>query len=98
MNFIKQNILMTKKNSVFIATSLDGYIADKTGAVDWLDLIPNPKQDDMGYFKFIKDIDALVMGRSSFETVLGFDVDWPYTVPVFVLSNSLNKVPENLVG
>jgi len=83
------------KNSVFIATSLDGYIADKEGSIDWLDMVPNPEGDPMGYFKFTANIDALVMGRSSFETVLGFDVDWPYKQPVFVLSNNLKSIPES---
>ena len=38
-------------------------------------------------------LDALVMGRTTFETVCGFDIDWPYTKPVFVLSNSLDEIP-----
>jgi dihydrofolate reductase len=86
---------MDKKNRVFIATSLDGYIADKNGGIDWLHSIPNPDNDDMGYLKFINGIDALVMGRTTFETVIGFDVPWPYSKPVFVLSNKLKEIPES---
>jgi len=86
---------MNEKNSVFIATSLDGYIADKNGGIDWLHSIPNPDNDDMGYVEFINGIDALVMGRITFETVIGFDVDWPYNRPVFVLSNTLKEIPES---
>jgi dihydrofolate reductase len=89
---------MEKKNSVYIATSLDGYIADKNGGIEWLDSISIPDDEDMGYVKFTEGIDALVMGRSTFETVLGFDVDWPYKKPVFVLSNSLNQIPESHKG
>ena len=89
---------MNKKNSVFIAISLDGYIADKNGGIDWLHSIPNPENDDMGYVEFFNDIDALVMGRITFETVCGFDVDWPYDKPVFVLSNKLNEIPESHKG
>ncbi len=89
---------MTKKNIVFIATSIDGYIADKHGGIDWLHAIPNPDGDDIGYVAFTKDIDALVMGRTTFETVCGFDMDWPYTKPVFVLSSSLNVIPEAYEG
>lgn len=89
---------MTKKNSVFIATSIDGYIADKNGGIDWLHSIPNPEKDDMGYMEFIENIDALVMGRKTFETVCGFEIDWPYTKPVFVLSNSLKEIPEKYLG
>lgn len=86
---------MEKKNSVYIATSLDSYIADKNGGIEWLDSIQIPDIEDMGYAEFTKGIDALVMGRTTFETVLGFDVDWPYKKPVFVLSTSLTKIPES---
>ncbi len=89
---------MSKRNSVFIATSIDGYIADKNGSIDWLQSIPNPNNEDMGYVEFTKDIDALVMGRTTFETVCGFDIDWPYEKPVFVLSNTLNEIPESHKG
>jgi len=86
---------MEKKNSVFIATSLDGYIADKNGGIDWLS-VPGLDEIDTGYAEFTSRIDALVMGRSTFETVCGFDIDWPYQKPVFVLSRSLTEIPEKL--
>ena len=89
---------MDKKNSVFIATSLDGFIADENGGIDWLHSTPNPENDDMGYSDFMSNVDALVMGRLTFETVCGFDCDWPYEKPVFVLSNSLNEIPESHRG
>jgi dihydrofolate reductase len=89
---------MEKRNSVFIATSLDGFIADKNGGIDWLDSTPIPDNIDMGYGKFTSQIDALVMGRTTFETVCGFDIDWPYQKPVFVLSNNLDEIPENYKG
>ena len=87
-----------KKNSVFIATSLDGYIADKNGGIDWLDTFPEVNEIDTGYEAFTSHIDALVMGRITYETVLGFDIEWPYKKPVFVISNSLNEVSEILIG
>ncbi len=86
---------LNKKNSVFIATSLDGFIADKNGEINWLYSIPNPNMDDMGYTDFVNKIDALVMGRTTFETVLGFDVDWPYDKPVFVWSSKLDEIPKS---
>lgn len=89
---------MENKNLVFIAKSLDGYIADKDGGIDWLHSISNPDQIDMGYNKFIDRIDAIVMGRKTYETVCGFDIPWPYTKPVFVVSNTLKEVPANLKG
>lgn len=84
------------KNIVFIATSLDGYISDKNGGIDWLHSIPNPDGIDMGYGDLMNRIDALIMGRNTYETVLNFDMDWPYDKPIFVLSNSLKSIPNNL--
>ena len=85
-------------NKVFIATSLDGYIADKEEKIDWLNSIPNPENDDMGYNQFISTVDAIVMGRTTFETILGFDINWPYQIPVFVLSRTIDSIPEILVN
>jgi dihydrofolate reductase len=89
---------MSNSNLVFIATSLDGYIADKNGRLDWLHTIPNPGNIDMGYESFIQRIDALVMGRKTFETVCNFAIDWPYSKPVFVLSKTLREIPAKYKG
>ncbi|WP_053991871.1 dihydrofolate reductase family protein [Mangrovimonas sp. TPBH4] len=82
-----------KRNRVYIATSLDGYIADKNGGIEWLENVPNPENDDMGYEAFMTETDAIIMGRNTFETVCSFDIPWPYKIPVFVLSNTLNSIP-----
>jgi len=84
------------KNIVFLGKSIDNYIAGKNGELDWLDMIPNPDQLDMGYNDLMNAIDAIVMGSASFKTVLGFGIDWPYTKPVFVLSRSIKEIPVNL--
>ena len=89
---------MKIRNSVYIGTSIDGYIADKEGGIGFLDSIPLPKDLDMGYHSFMERIDALVMGKTTFETVLSFDIEWPYKKPVFVLSKSLKAIPEELAG
>jgi len=47
-------------NVVFIGTSLDGYIADRDGDLDFLQSVPNPENDDLGYAEFMTRIDALV--------------------------------------
>ena len=83
-------------NIVYIATSLDGYIADENGGIDWLHAIPNPENDDFGWAKFLNRIDALIMGRKTFETILSFGGDWPYPKPVFVLSNSIKTIPTSI--
>lgn len=82
-------------NYVYIATSLDGFIADKDGGIDWLNEISAPEGDDLGFSKFLSKIDAIVMGRKTYETVLSFG-QWPYTCPVFVLSNSLKQIDPTL--
>jgi len=86
------------QHHVFIATSLDGYIADADGGVGFLDTFPMPEGDDMGYYAFMAQVDALLMGRKSFETVLSFGVEWPYAKPVFVWSQTLDQIPEELEG
>ena len=82
---------------MYVATSLDGYIADSNGDVNWLNNIPNPDKTDYGYADFMKNIDALVMGKNTFQKVLSFG-KWPYDKLVFVLSHSLSEIPENLAG
>jgi dihydrofolate reductase len=82
---------------VYIASSLDDYIAGLGGSLDFLNEIPNPTQSDYGFAEFMRQVDAVVMGRNTFDTVLGFAA-WPYSIPVFVLSHSLNALPENTAG
>lgn len=77
---------------IYIAQSIDGYIADKNGNLDWLNDISNPDNSDFGFSKFMGNIDAIVMGRNTFDKVQSFGV-WPYTKMVYVISSSLNKLP-----
>ena len=86
---------ITMPNYVYIATSLDGFIATPEGGLDWLMNWPNPTGDDYGYAQFMQSIDAIVMGRGTFATVLGFG-EWPYAKPVFVLSRTLTEIPAHL--
>ena len=90
---------------VFCARSLDGYIADRDGGLDFLQAVPNPAGDDMGFAALMAEVDAVVMGRVTFETVLGFGVDWPYgnsshakRKTVYVLTRTIDAVPKALVG
>lgn len=62
--------------SIFIAISLDGFIARPDGAIDWLSVVERPGQD-YGFRAFYDTVDTLVMGRKTYETALGFDA-WPY--------------------
>jgi dihydrofolate reductase len=71
------------KLSVFVGTSLDGFIARPNGGLDFL---PPGGGEPHGYEEFMASVDALVIGRNTFDVVLGFD-PWPYgDKPVFVLS------------
>lgn len=83
---------------VFIACSLDGFIARENGDIDWLTRYPDTG-NDYGYARFLETVDGVVMGRGSYETVLGFD-HWPYAKPVVVLSSRLDdtSVPPGLKG
>lgn len=83
---------------VFIATSLDGFIARDDGDIGWLLQRDDPTEDH-GYAAFIADKDLIVMGRGSYEKALTFD-KWPYDLPVLVLSEQLADapVPEALKG
>lgn len=85
-------------NIVYVGTSLDGYIADSEGGLDFLGCVPVPEGDDLGFQAFMDSLDGLLMGRVTFETVIGFDCPWPYSKPVYVLSNTLTSVPEKAKG
>ena len=82
--------------SVFIGTSVDGFIARPDGALDFL---PAGGGEPHGYNEFFASVDALVIGRKTFETVTSFP-EWPYGgKPVIVLSSrplDLSKVPAGL--
>lgn len=83
---------------VYIAASLDGYIARLDGDLDWLMKHPT-KGEDHGYDAFMDSVDGLVMGRRSYEKVLSFGA-WAYTKPVVVMSRTLSQadVPPHLEG
>lgn len=85
--------LRMRKVKLYIATSLDGYIARKDGALDWLDNIPHPENEDYGYQEFYDSIDTVIMGRGTYEVVLGFDVDWPYSTCTTLVMSSTYDAP-----
>lgn len=84
--------------SVFIATSLDGFIARPDGNIDWLHEGEQIEGEDFGYQAFFDSVDALIMGRNTMQMVLSFG-SWPYEDKrVIILSNSLKELPEQLAG
>lgn len=88
---------MSVRCSVFIATSLDGFIARKNGDLDWL---PGSDSEaggeDYGFNEFFASIDTLIMGRKTYELALTFR-EWPYRGKnVIVLSSGFPKEPKSL--
>ena len=78
---------------LYIATSLDGFIADKNGGVDWL---PQPKDDaeleEVGYKALMSRIDTILMGSNSYKQILGFgDWGWPDKQTYVFASNLLES-------
>ncbi|KST66111.1 dihydrofolate reductase family protein [Mastigocoleus testarum] len=73
---------------IYIATSIDGYIARSDGSIDWL---PSPEdgEEDFGYNKFYDSIDAVIMGATTYKQVLGFG-DWPYPGKISYVVTSRN--------
>jgi dihydrofolate reductase len=89
---------MNMKVSVFIATSLDGFIARNDGGLDWLDeanaIVPDG--EDCGFQVFMDSVDTLIMGRKTYEKILSFG-EWPYgETPVVVLSRNPISFPPNV--
>jgi dihydrofolate reductase len=62
--------------ALYIASSIDGYIARADGSIDWLDSVDG-FDEDYGYQAFYDSVDALLMGSNTYTQVLGFG-DWPY--------------------
>tara|TARA_B100001939_G_scaffold342892_1_gene354675 strand:- start:9242 stop:9811 length:570 start_codon:yes stop_codon:yes gene_type:complete len=83
--------------SVFIATSLDGFIARRNGDLDWLPGSDGETEgENYGFNEFFASIDTLVMGRKTYELALTFK-EWPYRGKnVIVLSSGFPKEPKSL--
>jgi dihydrofolate reductase len=82
------------KTIVYVGTSLDGFIAREDGNFDWLSQFANDKAIH-AYKELISRIDAIVIGRGTFEKVLTFPT-WPYEKKVFVLSTTIKQIPDLL--
>jgi dihydrofolate reductase len=91
--------------SVYVAASLDGYIAKSDGDIEWLsgpdnsyDKTYDDSEGGISYDNFIATVDAIVMGRNTYEKALTFGF-WPYEgIDVIVLTSQPFKIPENLSG
>ncbi len=103
---------MKPKCSVYMGSSLDGFIARSDGSIDWLDFDSPDERgnddsgadesvpEDYGFAEFMESVDLLLMGRHTFEVLLTFD-EWVYgDTPVMVLSSTLGPeaVPARFEG
>ncbi|MFI5444838.1 dihydrofolate reductase family protein [Polaromonas sp. UC242_47] len=86
------------KTSVYIASSVDGFIARSNGELDWLPMEKDVDGGDFGYQAFMDSVDTIVMGRHTYEKVLSFG-EWPFdNKRVVVLSTAAPDIPASLVG
>ena len=69
---------MRPRVSVFLGVSLDGYIAGEGGSLEWLKIVETDPPEDAGYTPFMESVDALVLGRNSYDAVIGF-TPYPYS-------------------
>lgn len=70
---------MKKKIKLYIAVSLDGYIARPDGNLDWLTKYPMPTRTEYGYKDLMDSIDTIIMGGKTYRAVLDMDFEWPYS-------------------
>ncbi|MBP1677135.1 MAG: bifunctional deaminase-reductase domain protein [Bacteroidetes bacterium] len=68
---------MDKRIILYIAMSLDGYIADSDGGLDFLSVVEK-EGEDYGYEKFVESVDTIIMGRKTYDKVLSFGIDFPH--------------------
>ena len=87
------------KGSVYIATTVDGKIADPTGDVGFLGEYQSSADGDMGFGDFLASVDVIIMGRKSFEKVVSFgEAAWPYGATEVVVwsRQGLHNIPEHV--
>lgn len=84
------------KGTVNIAVSVDGFIAAKDGNLDWLNNQPLAAEagEDFGFAEFLKSVNVMIMGRNTFDTIVGFGKDaWAYgDLPIVVWSRNVDSV------
>lgn len=86
-----------RKMKLFIACSLDGYIASKDGDISFLNQAELPGED-YGYTSFLKTIDTVIMGRKTYEKIISFDVPFPHpNETVYVFSSTLKGKNEHVI-
>lgn len=95
ISFVEKTLAM-RKVKLYIAMSLDGYIAKEDNNIDFLSVVSSPGED-YGYAEFTAGVDTVVWGRKTYDTVLSFGVDFPHAdKKVWVLSRSRKGKDKNV--
>lgn len=86
-----------KKIKLYIAASIDGYIARSDGDLDWLTKYPINPDTNYGYDDFYKSVDTVIMGGQTYRDILNMDFVWPYKdKTTYVISRNSMGVKENI--
>ena len=90
--YLTEHFAIMKKIKLYIAASIDGYIAESDGSLDWLMKYPINSETNYGYDDFFKSIDTAIMGGRTYRDILNMDVIWPYKdKTTYVLTRNLQK-------
>lgn len=86
-----------KKIKLYIAASIDGYIARSDGDLDWLTKYPINPETNYGYDDFYKSIDTVIMGGQTYRDILNMDFVWPYKdKTTYVVTRNSMGTKENI--
>lgn len=87
-----------RKIKLYIASSIDGYIAGLDGSLDWLSDYPITPELNYGYDKFFESVDTVIMGGKTYRDILNMDVIYPYEskMSYIITRNQINNSKENI--
>lgn len=87
---------LKRKVILYIASSVDGFIAKVNGDIDWLSVVERPGED-YGYESFIETVDTVIMGRKTYDKVLSFGIKFPHkNKKCYVISRTKTGNDENV--
>lgn len=86
-----------RKIKLYIAASIDGYIARIDGDLDWLMEYPINPETNYGYDNFYESVDTVIMGGQTYRDILNMDFVWPYKdKTTYVITSNLMEIKENI--
>lgn len=87
-----------RKIKLYIAASIDGYIADIEGGLDWLSEYPITSELNYGYDEFFDSVDTVILGGRTYRDILNMDVIYPYKdkISYIITRNKTNNPKENI--